>query len=60
MGLTYVSLKLENLFNKKRVEIKALVDSGATFMCVTEEIALQLGFDTTELSTQVVITADGR
>jgi len=60
MGLTYVNLKLENLFNKKRVEVNALVDSGATFMCVTEEIALQLGFDTTELSTQVVSTADGR
>jgi hypothetical protein len=28
-------------------------------MCVTEEIALQLGFDTTEVSRQVVTLADG-
>jgi hypothetical protein len=28
-------------------------------MCVTEEIALQLGFDTTEVSTQVVTLANG-
>jgi clan AA aspartic protease len=59
MGLTYAALKLTNLFNQKRVEINALVDTGATFMCVTEEIALQLGFDITEVSQQVVTLADG-
>ncbi|MCC7484744.1 MAG: aspartyl protease family protein [Burkholderiales bacterium] len=41
------------------VEVRALVDIGATFMCVTEEIAHQLGFDTTEVSQQLVRTADG-
>lgn len=55
MGLTYATLKLTNLFNRKQVEINALVDNGATFMCVTEEIALQLGFDITELSQQTLI-----
>ena len=59
MGLTYTKLKLTNLFNRQQVEINALVDTGATFMCVTEEIALQLGFDTTEVSRQVVTLADG-
>ncbi|OAI09851.1 clan AA aspartic protease [Methylomonas methanica] len=59
MGLTYAALKLTNLFNRKQVEINALVDTGATFMCVTEEIALQLGFDITEVSQQVVTLADG-
>jgi clan AA aspartic protease len=59
MGLTYAKLKLTNLFGKQQIEIDALVDTGATFMCVTEEIALQLGFDTTEVSTQVVTLADG-
>ena len=29
-------------------------------MCVTEEIAVQLGFDTTEVSTQIVTLADGK
>lgn len=59
MGLAYATLKLTNLFNRKQVEVNALVDTGATFMCVTEEIALQLGFDITEVSQQVVTLADG-
>ncbi len=59
MGLTYAKLKLTNLFNHHQVEINALVDTGATFMCVTEETALQLGFDITEVSQQLVTLADG-
>jgi clan AA aspartic protease len=60
MGLTYAKLKLTNLFNRQSVEIEALVHAGATFMCVTEEVAHQLGFDTTEVARQFVRTADGR
>lgn len=48
MEITYATLKLTNLFNRQAVEVNVLVDTGAPFMCVTEEIALQLGFDTTE------------
>lgn len=59
MGLTYANLTLINLFSRQQVEVCALVDTGATFMCVTEEIALQLGFDITEVSQQVVTLADG-
>jgi len=59
MGLTYVDLSLCNLFNRQKVDIRALVDTGATFMCVTEAVALQLGFDTDETSRQVVTLADG-
>lgn len=59
MGLTYATLKLTNLFNKQEIEINALVDTSATFLCVTEEIAVQLGFDTSEVSRQVVTLADG-
>ncbi|MDP2901615.1 MAG: clan AA aspartic protease [Methylovulum sp.] len=59
MGLTYAKLRLTNLFSKQHIEVDALVDAGATFMCVTEEIALQLGFDTTEACRQVVTLADG-
>lgn len=59
MGLTYATLKLTNLFGHQSVEVNALVDTGATFMCVPEEIALQLGFDITEVSRQVVTLADG-
>ena len=60
MGLTYAALRLTNLFNHKQVQVNALVDTGATFMCVTEEIALQLGFDIDEVSQQTVTLADGR
>lgn len=59
MGLAYATLQLTNLFNRKSIQVEALVDTGATFMCVTEEIATQLGFDVTEVSQQVVTLADG-
>jgi clan AA aspartic protease len=59
MGLTYATLRLTNLFNHQSVQVNALVDTVATFMCVTEEVAIQLGFDTTEVSQQTVILADG-
>ena len=59
MGLTYANVRLTNLFNRQSVDIKALVDTGATFMCVTEEVAMQLGFDITEVSQQMVTLADG-
>ena len=59
MGLTYAEVKLTNLFDKLSVDVRALVDTGATFMCVTEEVATQLGFDTSETSQQVVTLADG-
>jgi clan AA aspartic protease len=60
MGLTYAELKLTNLFTKQSMTVRALVDSGATFMCVTEQMAQQLGFDSSEVSTQFVRTADAR
>jgi clan AA aspartic protease len=60
MGITYAALKIKNMFSQQEVNIKALVDTGATFMCVTEEIAVQLGFDPSEVSTHIVTLADGR
>ena len=60
MDTTYAELKLTNLFNKQSIQANALVDTGATFMCVTEEMALQLGFDITEVAGHVVTLAEGR
>ena len=60
MGATYAELKITNLFNKQNITVNALVDTGATFMSVTEEMALQLGFDTSEVAGHVVTLADGR
>jgi len=58
MGLTYATLRLINLFNHQAVEVSALVDPRATFMCVTEEVAAHLGFDISELIQQAVTLAD--
>lgn len=60
MGHTYADLKITNLFDKRSIDIRALVDTGATFMCLTEQDAIQLGFDLTEVGQQVVTLADGR
>ncbi len=60
MGLTYTNLELTNLFGKQTITVRALVDTGAMFMCVTEAMATQLGFVSSEMSTQWVTFADGR
>lgn len=60
MGHTYADLKITNLFDKRSIEVKALVDIGATFMCLTEQEAVQLGFDLSEAGRQVVMLADGQ
>lgn len=59
MGMTHADLSLSNLFTGQKLEVRTLVATGATFMCVTEDVALQLGFDVTEVSQQIVTLADG-
>jgi clan AA aspartic protease len=59
MGLTYANIDLESTFRKRRMPVRALVDSGAVFMIIPEHIALQLGFDLEEVSTREVVLADG-
>jgi predicted aspartyl protease len=57
MGLTYADLKIKNLFNKRSLQISALVDSGSIFLNLPEHMATQLGFDTTEVGTREVVLA---
>jgi len=59
MGLTYADIEVENLFTKRSLPIKALVDSGAVFLSVPEHVAVQLGFDTEEVVTREVVLANG-
>jgi len=59
MGLTYANIEVENQFTKRTLPVKALVDSGAVFFTVPEHIAVQLGFDLTEVSTREVVLANG-
>ena len=59
MGITYADIQIENLFQKRCMDVRALVDSGSVFLTVPEHVALQLGFDITEVSTREVVLADG-
>lgn len=59
MGLTYADIRLENPFNRRILEVSALVDSGAVFLTLPEHMALQLGFDLTEVSVREIVLADG-
>jgi clan AA aspartic protease len=56
----YADFTLTNLFTQKSVGIRALVDTGATEVFVTPEIAKQLGFDVEEVRQKPVVVADGR
>ena len=59
MGITYAEIGIENLFLKRRMTIKALVDSGSVFLTVPEHLAVQLGFDTSEVDQREVVLVDG-
>lgn len=59
MGLTYADVQIENPFTKRTMPVTALVDSGAVFFTVPEHVAVQLGFDLTEVSTREVVLANG-
>jgi clan AA aspartic protease len=60
MGIIHADLQLTNQFSKKSVCVRALVDTGATHMTVTADVARQLGFDLDEMSTYRLTVADGR
>jgi clan AA aspartic protease len=59
MGLTYANIRVENLLTKRKLETKALVDSGAVFFTMPEHLAVQLGFDLADAHTREVVLADG-
>ncbi len=60
MGIAHARIKLENpkRANLKSVEVTALADSGALFLCLPEEVRLQLQLE--ESSKKEIVTADGR
>lgn len=59
MGITYADISIENPFQKRRLDLRALVDSDSVFLTVPAHVALQLGFDTTETGMREVVLADG-
>lgn len=60
MVLVYATIKLSNARNMllKPVEIKCLVDSDATYLCIPEEVAIQLQLD--EIYKREVKIANGK
>lgn len=59
MGITYADVRVESVVDKRSLDVKALVDSGSVFFTVPAHVAVQLGFDLTEVSTREVVLADG-
>jgi clan AA aspartic protease len=59
MGLIYADISLSNpkAPDLERIEARALVDTGATGLCLPQHIAVQLRLDTIEQ--REVTTADG-
>jgi clan AA aspartic protease len=60
MGLVHADFTLTNVFTKNSVQIRALVDTGATDVFVTADTARALGVDPEELSCVNVTLADER
>jgi len=60
MGLAHANITLENpkLPKLKPLQVKALADSGAVYLCVPEQVAEQLRLE--PLYEREVILADGR
>lgn len=59
MGLVYAKIELSNPKDEKLkpIEVKCLVDTGATYLCIPETIAIQLKVN--ELEKREVMLADG-
>jgi clan AA aspartic protease len=60
MGFVYADITLRNMISNKSVNVRAMVDTGTTHLLVPRAIAIELGFDPTEVSTTPVTLADGR
>jgi clan AA aspartic protease len=60
MGTVHAKIKLENpkRANLKAIETNALVDTGSLFLCLPEEVRLQLQLE--ESSKKEITTADGK
>lgn len=59
MGLIFTNIILSNaqITKLKPIEVQCLVDTGATYLCIPEELCLQLQL--VELEKRQVILADG-
>jgi clan AA aspartic protease len=60
MGLVHADIELTHYYGGKSIAVRALIDTGATELFVSPEIARELGFDLEEVGGKYVTVADGR
>jgi len=60
MGLVHADIALTNYYAGKSIAVRALIDTGATELFVSPDIARALGFDLEEVGRKYVTVADGR
>ncbi len=60
VGIVHAEITLTHPYLKRSVGVRAMVDTGATHMIVTPEVARELGFDLEETSTYSLTVADAR
>ena len=60
VGLVHADVGLTNYYAGRSIAVRALVDTGATELFVTSQIAQDLGFDLEEVRRKYVTVADGR
>ena len=60
MGIAYATIRLENPKQPELqpMDVLALADTGALFLCIPEEVRIQLNLEAT--SNKEITTADGR
>ena len=60
MGIAYAQISLGNPLRKdlRPLEIRALADTGALYLCIPEHVRAQLDLEAT--SSKEVVTADGK
>jgi hypothetical protein len=59
MGLTFADIRVEHPMTQRRLELRALVDSGSVFLTIPQHAALQLGFELTNVPLREVMLGDG-
>ena len=60
MGLVRANIELTHYYDGKSIAVRALIDTGATELFVSPEMARELGFDLEEVGRKYVTVADGR
>ncbi|MDX2013723.1 MAG: hypothetical protein SFW67_26245 [Myxococcaceae bacterium] len=59
MEFTFADIRLEHPLTRRRLDVRALIDSGFVFLTIPEHVAIQLGFDLNDGPLREVMLGDG-